>query len=286
MADLLIAGCGYLGLRVAEDWLQRGQTVAAVTRSEERARLFETIGIEPIVADLSQPAIEISLPQAASILWSVGFERGTGVSREAIWEQGLRQFLNALSRQPARFLYVSSSSVYGSGDGQRVSESTAVAPVTEGGSACVVAEQLVNEFFGEVTTEALILRLAGIYGPNRLLRRIQDLQNEVPLPGDPDSLLNLIHVDDAVRLVRFMLMHNEIPAVLNGVAPAPASRREYYGTLATLTGSPTPVFDDTQMPRRGGNREVCSEYYDQLKSFFLFPDHLSGLQDAVARSSL
>ena len=284
--DLLIAGCGYLGLRVARDWLAHGHSVSALTRSKTRADEFRSAGINPVVTDLSSTAPVADLPVAKFVLWSVGFDRNASVSREAIWNDGLERFLNALPDVPERFVYISSTSVYGSGDGSIVSESTPVSPVTEGGKSCVAAEDRVRQFFADTPTAGHILRLAGIYGPARLLRRIQDLKNSVPLPGDPASTLNLIHVEDAVRLIRLIMNQDSMPHVLNGVAPDSVSRRDYYGRLATLTGSPEPVFDVEQSPRRGGNRQVISEHHPLLEHAFRFADCLAGLEDAVNRSSL
>lgn len=284
--DLLIAGCGYLGLRVAHNWLEQGHSVSALTRSDARAEEFRAAGMHPVVTDLSSPDSVSDLPAAKFVLWSVGFDRNAGVSREAIWNAGLTRFLEALPNSPERFVYVSSTSVYGAGDGRMVSESTPVSPVTEGGKSCAEAEERVRRFFDQTSTASHILRLAGIYGPGRLLRRIQDLKDRVPLPGDPDSLLNLIHVDDAVQLVRHIMTRDSVPQILNGVAPQPVSRRNYYGHLASLTGYPEPVFDTEQSPRRGGNRRVISEHHQLLEPAIKFPDCLAGLQDAVNRSAL
>ena len=49
----LIIGCGYLGKRVAAEWLDQGQRVSALTRSEEHADRFRSQGIEPIIGDVT-----------------------------------------------------------------------------------------------------------------------------------------------------------------------------------------------------------------------------------------
>ena len=43
----LIIGCGYLGGRVASRWLEAGDSVTALTRSESRADEFRSRGIIP-----------------------------------------------------------------------------------------------------------------------------------------------------------------------------------------------------------------------------------------------
>ncbi len=50
--------------------------------------------------------------------------------------------------------------------------------------------------------QANILRLAGIYGPGRLVGRIEGPSRRSKVPqGNADAWLNLIHVDDAVAAV-------------------------------------------------------------------------------------
>ena len=51
----LIIGCGYLGRRVAKHWLDAGQSVAAVTRSPDRAEELKQHGIQSLVADITRP---------------------------------------------------------------------------------------------------------------------------------------------------------------------------------------------------------------------------------------
>ena len=46
---LLIFGCGFLGLRVAQLWRVSGGTVSAVTRSDEKAEQFAAQGIDPVL---------------------------------------------------------------------------------------------------------------------------------------------------------------------------------------------------------------------------------------------
>ena len=45
------------------------------------------------------------------------------------------------------------------------------------------------------------LRPAGIYGPDRV-PRWEAIRDETPLQVDPESYLNLIHVDDLAETIR------------------------------------------------------------------------------------
>ena len=134
----LIAGCGYVGHRVARVWKARGLRVHAITRSVGKANELSNAGIEPIVFDLAETSFP-PLPDVDVVLWSVGFERSSGASRQAVWIEGLKRLLNALpvrgDENVRRVLYTSSTSVYGNGHGQDVDENTVPNPTAEGGQA-------------------------------------------------------------------------------------------------------------------------------------------------------
>ena len=49
----LVVGCGYLGERVARRWVADGSRVYGVTRRESRGAELARLGIEPIVADVT-----------------------------------------------------------------------------------------------------------------------------------------------------------------------------------------------------------------------------------------
>ncbi len=308
-ATVLIAGCGYVGLRAAQRLLSAGVTVSALTRDANKADQLRSAGIQPIVADLGDLSAPLpQLPDVDAVLWSVGYQRVAGQERKAIWIDGLRRLVESLpartnkAKSPRRIIYTSSTGVYGDGGGADVDEFTPATPVTEGGRACLEAESLLRQLAEHGQLQAIILRLAGIYGPDRLLRRVTELKSGVPITTPPDDWLNLIHVDDAVAMIQHTLQSSEIEShltkgsiVINVVASETVTRREYYEQLAKLVNAPVPVFQSStslpaqpESPRsrgRSGNRRVVSTTRPRLAVDFLFDNLISGLADAVTRSS-
>lgn len=285
----LIAGCGYLGQVVAKRWQEAGVQVSAMTRSEQRADDFRKRGWNPVVVDLSKPAAEVQLPQADVVLWAVGFDRSATASREAVWIDGLNWLLDSLQLPVSRFLYVSSTSVYGNVAQEIVTEETPADPVTEGGQCCRLAEQRVLDRFAGASkndASATVLRLAGIYGPNRLLRRIDDLRNQTPLPGEPDHWLNLIHVDDAAAMIDWAAQQSQCPNVINVANSQTVLRRDYYGRLAELADTPEPVFGGASGTgrSRSANKRITSRYDFSGEAGFQFESVLDGLEDAFRRT--
>lgn len=282
----LIAGCGYLGSRLAARWVRRGRAVSAITRDLARAGEFELSGFRPVVLDLSKDLPPVDLPTVDTVLWAVGFDRTAGVSRQQIWIDGLTRLADRLSQgsSPRRFIYISSTSVYGDAGGDEITESTEPAPVTEGGLCCLQAEQHLRSLMSTRSTEVIILRMAGIYGPDRLLRRKADLTARVPLSGPADDWLNLIHVDDAAAMIDWVSTADAVPSLINVVNTGTLTRREYYSLLAELIGAPEPVFTDAEQSGnrgRSGNKRVQSEVRSALGVKFLYDDVRAGLRNSV-----
>src|SRR5262245_54807787 len=128
--DKLVIGCGYIGSRVAALWQAQGHRVFATTRSSEHASQLRQLKLEPILCDVTDPASLRQLPKVASVFHGIGLDRSAGQSMRQVYVEGLRNALAALPR-PERFIYVSSTSVYGQADGEEVDENFPTEPQEE-----------------------------------------------------------------------------------------------------------------------------------------------------------
>ena len=247
----LIVGCGYLGERLAARWLAEGARVWGVVRTPTRVARLTAAGVEPIVADVASAVPLPTLPEVDTVVWCVGFDRNAGQTYRDVHVEGLRRLLDALAGEP-RLIFVSSTGVWGKVDGLRVDETTPAHPDREAGRVLLEAEALLGAHDRGPGT---VLRLAGIYGPGRL-PRVEDLRVGRPLSADPDSWLNLIHVDDAAAVVMAVAEQPQ-PSPLYVVSDGhPVLRREFYGRLANLIGSPPPSWSPPSPEARGGDKRV------------------------------
>jgi len=243
----LVVGCGYLGRRVARSWQDCGWDVAALTRSRERARDLERAGLAACVGDVTDPDSLAALPAADVALFAVGRDRErTSQTTREISLDGLQNVIDVLADRVDCFVFVSSTGVYGHADGQWVDEDSVTEPSRENGRVLVESESVVRSRFGD---RARVLRLAGLYGPGRLISRRETLMAGTPLGGRPDAWLNLVHVDDAARAV-VAASTVEQDGTWLVCDDSPVRREEYFGRLAELFGAPAPTFD----PQRGGSR--------------------------------
>ena len=286
----LIFGCGYLGLRVAKCWLEQGETVHAVTRTVARSEELRQVGLHPQVADITRPETLHHLPHASTVLFAVGFDRSSGDSLETVYVDGLEHVLTALVTQRCpvdRFIYISSTGVYGQCRGEWIDEDSPCKPTRAGGKACLAAEQLLENH--QIGAKAVILRLAGIYGPNRLPRQ-RALRQQKPMPI-ADGYLNLIHVEDAADVVlaaeNFFAEPADMPARFVVADGHPVKRRTFYTEMARLLQLEKPEFSDPEaesarvVRRMGSKRARTTRMKREFQPKLKFPTYREGLADSV-----
>ena len=279
----LIIGCGYLGQRVAACWLAAGDQVYALTRSAERANQLRASGIEPLIGDVTLPASLQQLPEVDSVLHAVGYDRSAEPSKRQVYVAGLENVLTALKGRCRRFVQISSTSVYGQSHGEIVDETSPCEPTEESGCICRDAEQLVMSTASAFMTN--ILRLSGIYGPGRLLSRVDQLKSGTPLPGSPDAWLNLIHVDDAATSVLICSERGAPGRTYLVSDDRPVLRREYYGLLAKLVGAAAPNFAPDAVARHmhGLNKRCNNQVLrHELRVELAFPTIDVGLPASIS----
>jgi len=280
----LIFGCGYLGSRAAALWRKAGDTVYAVTRDADRAAEFRQQGWLPIVADVLDPPSLANLPVADTVLFAVARGRGSDMSIERLYVDGLRNVFAALPAGVGRVIYISSTGVYAQDDGSWVDESFPATPQRAGGIASLSAEQLL--LADPRGLRSIVLRMAGLYGPGRIPRR-DDLLAGRPIADPGDGWLNLIHIEDAARVI-VAAADTNVTGVVNVSDGHPVLRREYQQEVARLLGAPPPKFvpaseGPSSNPRRSGSKRISNRRMVEAIGVKLqYPSYREGLSSIVA----
>ena len=284
----LVIGCGYLGRRVARRWLKMGDTVFAVTRDPARADEFEQDGILPFVADIHDVSSLAGLPEVDTVLYAVGFDRSGGRSIRDAFVEGLENVLSRLPAPRGRFIYISSTGVYGQDDGQWVDEESPCQPVRDGGQACLDAENLLIQ--KDPGFKCCRLRLAGIYGPGRIPRRAE-LQAGKAISASPTGWLNLVHVDDAASVVVAAADASEFPDLLLVADGCPLRREDYFKELCRQLDAPPVCFEDSGGDSERSQRALSSKRVSNQKMLasldliLEFPQFSAGLAAILAGGS-
>lgn len=284
MATRLIFGCGYLGRRVTRRWLEQGDRVIALTRKQATAEAFRSEGIEPIVADVTDPESLRELPSADTLLYAVGYDRSASPSIHEVYAVGFRRAL-AATPEVGRAIYISTTGVYGDAGGEWVDEQTPPNPARDGGRASLAAEQALYD--PTWRDRRVILRLAGIYGPDRLPYLAKLVAGE-PIAASQHGWLNLIHVDDAAEAVVAAASTAAPPAIVCVSDGDPPQRGDYYAEAARLLAAPTPSFEtpaagSPRAARAAADKRVANRLLiERLGVRLKYPSYREGLAAILA----
>lgn len=195
MIRVLLIGCGDVALRTAALLGGRARLYGLTRRRDEAAKL-RAHGIVPIVGDLDRSA---SLQRLRAAPFGVlHFAPPPSDGRDDPRTQRLIASLARARIIPQRFVYISTSGVYGDCAGARVSEMRPRRAQTPRARRRVDAEDRLRAWAGRSGVTLAILRVPGIYGETRLpLDRIR--QGTPVLAADDDVYTNHIHADDLAR---------------------------------------------------------------------------------------
>lgn len=286
---VLIIGCGYVGVETGRLLAAAGHEVYGARRSEDAAEALRAAGLHPLTLDATRLADLERLPGPFD--WVVNTTAASDNTesgyRQAYVETNAR-LLEWMARQPPRkFVYTSSTGVYGQEDGTLVKESSPTEPASATGRVLVEAEQRLLAAAREGKAPAVILRLAGIYGPGRLRLLRQYMKNEARLEGRGERWMNLIHRDDAAGCIMAALRHGRPGEVYNAVDDEPVTQLRYFQWLSQVLGKwlpPTDAGESSGGSPRAQNKRVSNrKLKTELGYAFKYPTFRDGLTAEIAR---
>ena len=239
---VLIVGCGYVGLPLGAELVKQGHEVFGLRRGTGAEADFKAAGITPLTADITKAEQLAQLPRGYD--WVVNCVSASGGGAEEYREVYLRGTRNLIewleAAPPKKFVYTSSTSVFGQDDGSLVKESSSTEPAVETGKILVETEQVLLAAARERKFPAVVLRLAGIYGPDRGYWFKQYLSNEARIEGNGSRILNMIHRDDVVGVIIAALKSGRPGEVYNAVDDEPVSQLGFFQWLSGPLGKELP----------------------------------------------
>ena len=196
-------GCGDVALRVASLLRGRVRIVGMVRKAQDASKLRER-GIVPIVGDLDDFR---TLARVSAGAYAVlHFAPPPGEGRDDPRTQKLLATLGKAGSIPQRFVYISTSGVYGDCGGARIAETRIRRAQTPRGRRRVAAEDRIRLWAANLHVTATILRAPGIYASTRL--PVERVRQQTPvLAADEDVYTNHIHADDLARATVAALFH-------------------------------------------------------------------------------
>ena len=283
----LIIGCGYVGAALGARLVREGHEVVGVRRSVAGTEL-DAAGIHALAADITVPEHLARLPRAVDwVVHCVASGGGPEDYRRVYWE-GARNILSWLAdAPPAKFIYTSSTSVYGQNDGSVVTESSPAEPVAETARILASTERLFLDAAGR-GFPCVILRVAGIYGRGRGYWLQQFLRGEARIEGDGGRVLNMIHRDDVVGAIVAALNAGRPGEIYNAVDDEPVSQRECLEWIAAAVGAAVPAAAAAPERKRGvtSKRVANQKLKTELGYTFEYPTFRDGWRAEIRRLGL
>ena len=209
-STLTILGCGYVGTALAKSALAKDWNVSALTRNEETGKKLEGLGVQNVVVsrldsdewhsylDSKQDFVVNCVGAFSPSLDGYVTSYVEGQKSAMKWlENG---FVNS-------YIFTSSCSVYPHTGRKLIDEKASCADVSEKGRILLAAEGISFPPPSSIN-RSFVLRLAGIYGPDRHLL-VNKVKEGVELDGNADRILNLVHRDDAVSAIFACLLADQ-----------------------------------------------------------------------------
>jgi len=288
---VLIVGCGYVGLPLGIELVRQGHEVFGLRRTADSSADLTAAGLKPLVADITRPKTLAALPGPFDwVVNTVASTRGGGPDDyRQVYLQGTRNLIDWLaSAPPKKFVYTSSTGVYGQDDGSLVKETSPTEPAAETARVLVETEQLLLSSARERRFPAIILRVAGIYGPGRGHLFQQYLKSEAVIPGKGERLLNMIHRDDLVGIIASALRAGRAGEIYNAVDDEPVAQIHFMRWLSETLGKWMPPFgpaEDEAARKRGlTNKKVSNRKLKMEIGYqFQYPTFRQGYTAEIRR---
>ena len=138
--------------------------------------------------------------------------------------------------------------------------------MTESGKQLVSCEQLLLKSTAFNTS---IIRFGGLVGPNR--HPVFSLAKSAQI-DNPEGEINLIHLDDCIKMITRCVQSFKGNSLYNGVSPYHPSRKEYYTAMAKKVSIQLPPFTK----QKGVSRIISSKKAESdLKMQFIVENLLT-----------
>jgi nucleoside-diphosphate-sugar epimerase len=295
---VLIVGCGYVGLPLGKELGRQGHEVFGLRRSALAEAEMQAAGIVPLHADITLPDSLKNLPRDFDWVVNCSASGGGGAADyRKIYLEGNRNLIAWLAGSPLKkFIYTSSTSVYAQNDGSLVTEKSPAEPEADTAKVLVETEKLLlgaahgsrGRSPHQPRFPAVVLRVAGIYGPGRGHWFKQFLRGEARIEGDGSRWLNMIHRADLIGGIIAALRDAKPGEIFNAADNEPVSQLKFFEWLAAELKRPMPstVPADIEVWRKRGvtNKRVSNaKLRAELKYTFQFPDFRAGYAAEIAR---
>ncbi|NJN46606.1 MAG: NAD(P)H-binding protein [Candidatus Competibacteraceae bacterium] len=252
MANILIAGCGDVGITLGVNLAKAGHRVWGLRRRPSPL----PVELHPLVADLADPASLRALPRGLDYVFYTAAPDGfSETSYQAVYVDGIHNLLTALyetGQNLHRVFLTSSTSVYAQHQGEWVDEDSPAEAMSFSARSIRTGENLL----WQGNFPATVVRFGGIYGSGRT--RLLESVRQGTATCVETLFTNRIHRDDAAAVLHHLMTVPAPAALYLGVDDEPAPQCQVMRWLAKQLGVPEPAVTATV----GKLRRACAPTND------------------------
>ena len=274
---VLIIGCGQLGFSIVNNADSDVFKLYGFSRSLRKSPASIEMHQVDILKTEAIDAIKLVNPEI--IIYAVSADTQSIESYQDHYVVGLKKTYEAiLELDHFKYLFfVSSTRVYGQKTTKILSELDIAEPSDYGGEALMEAETVARQ----LKDKATILRLSGIYGPNRK-RMIQLAQSN---PGNwpaTNNWSNRIHEEDAARFIVFLMkrimMQESIEPIYLVTDGVPTKQ---YDVLTWIRNRLQLTTDTIELPILESGKQLQSVLLNQTGFVLKYPDFTYGYEAMI-----
>jgi nucleoside-diphosphate-sugar epimerase len=307
MANVLVTGAaGFIGSHLAQGCLERGHRVLGVDsftsyydpglKRANVSHLDQCPSWSLIDGDLTELDLD-ALLSGVDVVFHLAAQAGVRTSWGQTFETYVESNVVALQRlleasrsaSLERFVFASSSSVYGDAERLPTSEETPLQPISPYGATKVLGEHLCRLYHRSHGLPTVMLRYFTVYGPrqrpdmafNKLIRAALE-QEEIVIYGDGGQTRDFTFVSDAVDGTIAAGENGRPGSVYNLGGGARTSMNEVLEMIAELTGQ---ELDVRRVGSQAGDaRDTAADTKRAKRQFGFAPSRslFEGLSEQVA----
>jgi nucleoside-diphosphate-sugar epimerase len=217
-----IIGCGWLGLPLAINLIDKGFKVNGSSTSNEKLAYLKANDIAPFLVQLGKPYNNHLTDFLKSELLIVNVPPGRNNENVNDYSNKMLELAKAVSESTIKkIIFISSTSVYNENN-ELVDETSMSLSNSSSGQRMIDAE---NIFKNLKQVDTTIIRMAGLIGPKRHPGRFFAGKENIPNGLSP---INLIHLDDCIGIIEYVIKNALWNKVFNGAAPTHPTKMEFY----------------------------------------------------------
>lgn len=278
---VLVAGCGFVGERAADQLHAAGHEVIGLTHSPESAARLASIKPWRVEScDISNRdsvaalSTKLGAQSLDAFIHCASSSRGGAEMYQTVYVDGMRHLTSAFPQAFA--LYTSSTSVYPQASGETVDETSAAEPDRDTGRLLREAETIA------LSANGAVARLAGIYGPGRSFVLKNLLEGKAAIEGNSGQgrMLNQIHADDAAAAIVHIVTYR-LSGIFNVVDDAQMTQRQCLERLCMTFGVKLPPEREPDPNRKRGwsHKRVSNTKLHSTGWKLRYPSYFDALRD-------